>query len=114
MDGRASRGPGRAVGGTRQSTTADLGVGAGARTGFGVLGARQFAGRALVVPGGRFRHTPSWPVDAGPWPQTGGGGAGPGGAGRRFRDSRTCFSSVTWEVVVNFRHSNFASWWWAI
>jgi hypothetical protein len=67
VDGRASRGPSRAVGGTR-----------------------QFAGRALV-PAGRFRHTPSWPVDAGAFGRRPAGRRGIGGAGRRFRDSQIFF-----------------------
>ena len=43
MDGWASRGPDRAVAATRQSTTADLGVGTAARAGFGACWTRQFA-----------------------------------------------------------------------
>ena len=43
MDGRASQGPGRAVGATRQSATADLGVGTAVRAGFGACWTRQFA-----------------------------------------------------------------------
>ncbi len=84
MDGRASRGPSRAVGGTR-----------------------QFAGRALV-PAGRFRHTPSWPVDAGAFGRRPAGRRGIGGApGAVFETLKSSFSSVTWEVVVDFSTLKF-------
>jgi hypothetical protein len=67
-----------------------------------VLGARQFAGQALV-PAGRFRHAPSWPVDAGALVADRRGGA----PGAVFETLKSSFSSVTWEVVVNFSTLKF-------
>jgi hypothetical protein len=49
VDGRASRGPRRAVGAARQSTAEDLGR--PAQAGYGVRCVRQFAERALVLRG---------------------------------------------------------------
>jgi hypothetical protein len=49
VDGRASRGPRRAVGAAHQSTVKDLGAGGGGPAGFGASDARQFARPALVA-----------------------------------------------------------------
>jgi hypothetical protein len=79
VDGRASRGPGRAVGDTRQSTMVDLGVAGGPRGFRRVLGPPVHGRRFwristlpsfLLLPGWEavvnFRHPQIPPVGGGP------------------------------------------------
>ena len=105
MDGRASRGPGRAVGAARQSTAMDLGVG-GRPARVSVCG-RPASWR------GPFFDTPRLDQLAG-GPQGGRAGCWGAAGGVVFKTLKSSFFCYMGSCGKFSTHSNFASWWWAI